>query len=345
MSRATPTAADRPRAVPTRVAIDTSDDLDDASAFTDRNLELFRHRDEVLALLRTSALVASTADTAGTAGIAEASPDDQGATADSSADHLRRRLDDVTAEIIEFNRGLVRSYCRRFTSSSDRQDTADFEAAGLLGLMRAIDSFDPDQGRFGTWAFQPIRREVLRAVRDADHPNVNFGDFERRPEILRAARALQHAAGGVAPTHDEVAEVAGVTSEQVRRVLDPPRLESIHHAGLDGAEVGGDRPGGLATPRSGAATLGDGRDDPEATVLARLTVDALERYGLTALDARERHVIVRRYGLDGEPEDTLADIGATLGVARETVRQIEVRALTKLRRPEIAARFSDLVPG
>ena len=103
----------------------------------------------------------------------------------------KRHIDDVTAEIVKFNLGLVRSYCKRFTSNSTREDSADFEAAGLLGLMRAIDSFDPSQGRFGQWAFKPIQREVLRAVRDADHPNVNLGDFERRPEILRAFRHLQ----------------------------------------------------------------------------------------------------------------------------------------------------------
>src|SRR5215204_5700568 len=86
---------------------------------------------------------------------------------------LRRSIEDVTAEIVQFNLGLVRSYCKRFTAHSTRDDSADFEAAGLLGLMRAIDSFDPEQGRFGQWAFKPIQREVLRAVRDADHPNVN----------------------------------------------------------------------------------------------------------------------------------------------------------------------------
>ena len=59
---------------------------------------------------------------------------------------LGRRLEAVTTEIVRFNIGLVRSYCRRFTSNSSRGDSADFEAAGMLGLMRAIDSFDPGPG-------------------------------------------------------------------------------------------------------------------------------------------------------------------------------------------------------
>ena len=120
---------------------------------------------------------------------------------------IRRSLDDVTAEIVQFNLGLVRSYCKRFTANSSREDSADFEAAGLLGLMRAIDSFDPSQGRFGAWAFKPIQREVLRAVRDADHPNVNLGDFERRPEILRAFRHLQGDDTRYVPSYAEVAAV------------------------------------------------------------------------------------------------------------------------------------------
>ena len=132
---------------------------------------------------------------------------------------LGRRLEDVTAEIVRFNLGLVRSYCKRFTSNSSRDDSADFEAAGMLGLMRAIDSFDPEQGRFGQWAFKPIQREVLRAVRDADHPNVNLGDFERRPEILRAFRHLQGEDERYNPSYEEVATLVGATVDQVRRVL------------------------------------------------------------------------------------------------------------------------------
>ena len=110
---------------------------------------------------------------------------------DSALQALRRRLDDVTREVVTYNRGLVRAYCSRFTKNSNSDDRADFEAAGMLGLMRAIDSFDPRQGRFGHWAFKPIQREVLRAVHSADHQSVSMGDFERRPEILREFRRLQ----------------------------------------------------------------------------------------------------------------------------------------------------------
>ena len=236
---------------------------------------------------------------------------------------LRRSIEDVTAEIVQFNLGLVRSYCRRFTNNSTRDDSADFEAAGLLGLMRAIDTFDPEQGRFGQWAFKPIQREVLRAVRDADHPNVNLGDFERRPEILRAFRHLQGEDDRYSPSHSEVAAVVGATVDQVRRVLVPPKLESVDQAASEQNDV----------------TLGDTIESttpgPETVVVSTMMLSALRTHGLAALDPRELFVIVRRFGLDGEPPEKLAGIGETLGLSREAVRQIEAKAVAKIQHPMV----------
>lgn len=292
--------------VATMVASGGAADETSEDAFRDQNTELFRRRNELLLQL---------ADLA----------DNDDAMTQRRAARIRRRLDDVTSEIVTFNMGLVRSYCRRFSGGSRNAQVEDFEAAGMLGLMRAIDSFDPDQGRFGHWAFKPIQREVLRAVRDADHANVNLGDFERRPDILRAQRELQGNNTDANPSYEEIASSVGATVDQVRRVLSPPRFESV------------------AQPlNADGTTLGDmvesDAPSPDTVVIAGMTLSALKRYGFAVLDERERYVLVRRFGLDGEPEEKLVDIGRTLALSREAVRQIETKAIAKIQHPLVLRR-------
>jgi len=244
---------------------------------------------------------------------------------------LRRRLDDANAEIVQYNMGLVRSYTRRFNGTASADARAEFESAGVLGLMRAIDSYDPDCGAFGQWAFKPIQREVLRSVRDADHPNLNLGDFEKRPAILRAFRSLQGIDEAYHPSDEEVSAAAGVTVAQVRRVLAPPRLTSLNQP------AGDDESGELADsiPSKEVGT--------EATVMSKLMIGALAQFGLKALDAREHYIMVRRFGLDGEPVEKLADIGESLALSREAVRQIESKALAKLQHPIVLGKLSRTV--
>ncbi|HWL44730.1 MAG TPA: sigma-70 family RNA polymerase sigma factor [Ilumatobacter sp.] len=247
---------------------------------------------------------------------------------------LRRRLDDVTSQIVTLNMGLVRSYTRRFGGAASADHRAEFEAAGMLGLMRAINSFDPESGAFGQWAFKPIQREVLKSVRDTDHPNLNIGDFEKRPAILKAFRQLQGVDASYTPSDAEVAAAAGVTVGQVRRVLAPPRLESM------------DQPAHDDTDSVVSDTIASNEPSAEDHLVSKLTLHALETFGLKALNPRELYVIVRRFGLDGEPADRLADIGDTLALSREAVRQIEAKALAKLQHPIVLRKLqSDRTPA
>jgi DNA-directed RNA polymerase sigma subunit (sigma70/sigma32) len=127
-----------------------------------------------------------------------------------------------------------------------------------------------------------------------------------------------------------VATLVGVTIDQVRRVLSPPRLESVDQP------IGSDD----------SLTLGDiveSKDaGPDEVVSASLTLTALKEFGIAALDHRELYVVVRRMGLDGEPEEKLADIGETLGLSREAVRQIEAKAIAKMQHPMVLRRIQRL---
>ncbi|WP_378286466.1 sigma-70 family RNA polymerase sigma factor [Actinomadura rugatobispora] len=235
---------------------------------------------------------------------------------------LRRaesELEDVTRRIMDLNLGLVRKYVALFASRSN-EHVEDLESAGKIGLLRAICSYDPDRAPFSRWAFKPIQREVLRAVRDIDHPNLNPGDFEKRPAILAAKQAYLEVAGPDAPVnYADVARRAGVSEAQVRRVLLPPRLETLHTPASDQGE----------DEVAWEERLVDPSPSTEDTVLRRFNLRGIGR-DLPKLESRERFVLARRFGLDGEPEESLRAIGERLGLSGERVRQIERKALAKL---------------
>lgn len=234
---------------------------------------------------------------------------------------VRRDYERITMQIVESNYGLLRKYVKLFTGSASREDAKDFEAAGRLGLMRAIDNYDPYRGSFAQWAFKPIQREVLRAVHSADHNNMNPGDFERRPEILRALKKLQGENEETKPTEAQVAAEAGVTIEQVKRVLHAPRMDSLH-------TPVGDSDGSVLSD-----LIEDKNSLIEEAVISSIGVETLNSYGLSALDAREYFVLSRRLGLDCEPEQRLSAIGEMLKLSREAVRQIEAKAIAKMSHP------------
>jgi len=239
---------------------------------------------------------------------------------------LRKDLEKIDTKIVMLNYGLVINYVKKFTASSTRDDSRDFEGAAVVGLMRAINSYNPKYGsKFSTWAYKPIQRECLKAVRDADFKQLNPGDFEKRPDILRAAKKVELAGKSPAGFIDyaAVAKESGASIEAIKRVLHSPALDSLS------------RPLG----DEGEGDLGETVVDPGSTVedlvLNKQEVTSLERYGLSSLDDREMYVIVRRYGLDGDPVQRLSAIGSHLKLSREAVRQIEAKALSKLNHPVI----------
>jgi RNA polymerase sigma factor (sigma-70 family) len=259
---------------------------------------------------------------------AKAETDETDMIAELSLRRAEREFDDLTYEIMATNFGLVRRYVGMFTSKSG-EHSEDFESAGKVGLLWAISSYDPARGPFASWAFKPIQREVLRAVRDADHPNLNLGDFEKRPIVLAAERAYLEDSGPDAPVdYADIARRAEVTEAQVRRVLEAPRLDSLQ------APVSG---GSGEDELPWEERLADPALSVEDEVLLRMDLRTVSHNGLPSLDPRERYVLTRRFGLDGGPQMSLRAIGEELGLSREGVRQIQQKALAKLNQPIVDA--------
>jgi DNA-directed RNA polymerase sigma subunit (sigma70/sigma32) len=280
-----------------------------SSDYEDRNKELFRKRDEVNERI-TAALASETLSN----------------VQRRRLDRSLREVDDLTTDIYELNLGLVRAVVKKFTAHSSVDDALDYESAGVVGLMRAIDSYDPELGSFSSWAYKPIQREVLRAVRANEHRSLNGGDFERRPRILAAEKSLAEELGRPA-TLDEIAAEAEVTREQVRRVVFAPHTGSLN----------------TVVSSDGAATeVGDlvanNESDISDVLSAAALVSSLSSNGIPLLGERELFVLVRRFGLDDEPTQNLSAIGATMGLSREAVRQIECKALARLQHPTILRR-------
>lgn len=246
---------------------------------------------------------------------------------------LRRRIERVTTEISQMHLGLALGYVRQFVSYGSSVDTDDFMAAAVLGLMRAIKRYDPSRGAFSPWAHQAIKREVLRAVHAIEYQTISQSDFELRPRVRRAYSELLRIDPHTPPTVEELADASGLSPARVRRILEPPQLLSAD------ASPRGETDDGYPARTRAEVLADDSTSDPGDLVNADALMAAIVEEGLPVLDERERFVVVRRFGLDGEPPQTLKTLGKLLGLSRETVRQTETRARSKLSHPVVLQRI------
>ena len=235
---------------------------------------------------------------------------------------LARRKDEgdelAKKKLIESNLRLVMAITRNYTKAS--VPLLDLIQEGNLGLIRAVEKFDYKLGyKLSTYATWWIRQAITRALADQGRTirlPVHVADQVRR--LLRARRQLAQKYNRE-PTLAELARETQQSEERVRELL-----ELVEN------------PVSLETPvGDGESLYGDLIEDVNALAPHEQSAEharGKELAGaLDQLNPRMRRVLALRFGLDGEPPQTLEQVGSQLGITRERVRQLETRALRELR--------------
>jgi RNA polymerase primary sigma factor len=241
----------------------------------------------------------------------------------------RRELQTAREEMVKAHLRLVVSIAKKYRRRSS-VEFLDLIQEGNIGLMHAIEKFDYRRGvRVSTYAVWWIRQAVARAITDKGRMiRIPVHMTEVAARVLRERRRLSQQ-GGKDPSAAQIAVRAGASVARVEQVLsmvqEPVSLDLP--VGEDGDTTLGDLI---------AATNGiDAHAATEASALARFVGEALA--GLTP---REQRVLRMRFGIGGSADHTLAEVGKVFGVTRERIRQIEAKALEKLRHPARAAKLA-----
>ncbi|MBI3628457.1 MAG: sigma-70 family RNA polymerase sigma factor [Candidatus Rokubacteria bacterium] len=234
-------------------------------------------------------------------------------------DESDRIVRQAKRELMEANLRLVVSVAKRYLGSD--LSLLDLVQEGNIGLMKAVDRFQYRRGfKFSTYATWWIRQAITRAI--ADHSRtirIPVHMVETLNRISRVNRNLT-AEMGREPTAEELAQHTGVPAKKVRLVLESSR-----------------KPLSLETPIGEDSELGDFLEDrsagsPNDSLISQDLTAQVEK-ALATLSQKEKEILRLRFGIGEEGEHTLEEVGRRFAVTRERIRQIEAKALRKLRHP------------